>query len=200
MNLKNKILFFGIIIFIAINSIIIFLRISTNNKHNNFNYNFLYSTQKQILKIENSCEYSSIYPLFYYGKDTCSIYNFKDFNNQILIFYFSIEACQPCLDMIVDSIKTILPNYSNNANILFFSDDLEFRLRNNYFNKKIINLKYNSSLSFIKKKIATFFMLDPKTMKIHNVFVCNKQTPEFITDYLNIINKRFLLYSNEKTP
>lgn len=40
-----------------------------------------------------------------------------------------------------------------------------------------------------KLKIPTLFMLDTQTMKIHNIFVCNKETPDYLSDYLHIIKK-----------
>lgn len=48
----------------------------------------------------------------------------------ILVFHFSMEACQPCLEEISETIKSEFPNYTKNKYIIFFSNDIENRLRN----------------------------------------------------------------------
>ena len=37
----------------------------------------------------------------------------------ILVFHFSMEACQPCLEEISETIKSEFPNYTKNKYIIF---------------------------------------------------------------------------------
>ncbi|MBQ7843964.1 MAG: hypothetical protein IJ340_11320, partial [Odoribacter sp.] len=55
----------------------------------------------------------------------------------ILVFHFSMEACQPCLEEISEIIKSEFPNYTKNKYIIFFSNDIEKRLRKNFLVKQI---------------------------------------------------------------
>ena len=55
----------------------------------------------------------------------------------ILVFHFSMEACQPYLEEISETIKSEFPNYTKNKYIIFFSNDIENRLRKNFLGKQI---------------------------------------------------------------
>ena len=48
-----------------------------------------------------------------------------------------MEACQPCLEEISETIKSEFPNYTKNKYIIFFSNDIENRLRKNFLGKQI---------------------------------------------------------------
>ena len=50
----------------------------------------------------------------------------------VLVFHFSMQACQPCLEGIREIIKSEFPDYAKNKNIIFFSNDIENRLRKNF--------------------------------------------------------------------
>lgn len=66
----------------------------------------------------------------------------------ILVFHFSMEACQPCLEEISETIKSEFPNYTKNKYIIFFSNDIENRLRKNFFretNNYFIKKRKNST-------------------------------------------------------
>lgn len=39
----------------------------------------------------------------------------------VLVFHFSMQACQPCLEGIREIIKSEFPDYAKNKNIIFFS-------------------------------------------------------------------------------
>lgn len=186
----HKLLLGCIIIFVAANTYI-FLTKKTKSKDPAI-FPF-YWEQKQIFQIKNLGEYTFWNPIFYYGTDSCYTYTFKEkFDKPILIFYFTIEACQPCLDAIINSIKDTFVDYEVNENILLLSDDLEWRLRVSFFGKKIINIKdYKNSPIFMDKKIPTLFLIDPQTEIIHHVFPYNKETHDYLNDYLHTIKERF---------
>ena len=57
----------------------------------------------------------------------------------VLVFHFSMQACQPCLEGIREIIKSEFPDYAKNKNIIFFSNDIENRLRKNFLGKQIIS-------------------------------------------------------------
>lgn len=190
MKATYKLLLGSMIIFVILNFII--FPFKGKNKTDKDSTHF-YWVQEQTFQIKEETEYTPFKQSFYYGTDTCNLYTFKEkFKKPILVFYFTIEACHPCLDAIITAIRDTFTDYQTNKNIVLLSDDLETRFRNSYWDKKVINVKSdNIILPFIKKKIPTLFMIDPQTSMIHNVFPYNKITPSYLSNYLHIIKKRF---------
>lgn len=190
--MRTKHVLIGIVIVCVIINVFIFL---LPQKTPSIKKEYFYRVEKQITEIKNESEYTSLLSPFYYGTDTCNFYSFnEEFKESILVFYFSIEACQPCLESIIESIKDVFPNYKDNKNILLLSDDLEERFRNSYWDKRIINFpRQKYSLEFMQKKIPTLFIIDPKTSMIHHIFPYNKETPDYLSDYLHTIKERFFL-------
>lgn len=190
MKATYRLLLSSTIIFIILNFIILFLR-GKNNVDKDSTY--FYLVQKQTFQIKEETEYTPIKQSFYYGTDTCNLYTFKEnFQKPILVFYFTIEACYPCLNAIITAIRDTFSDYQTNQNIVLLSDDLEAKFRNSYWDKKVINMKSdNIILPFIKKKIPTLFIIDPQTSMIHNVFPYSKITPNYLSDYLHVVKKRF---------
>ena len=79
--------------------------------------------------------------------------------------------------------------------IIFISNNLEFRLRESFYKKQILwNNNKKLGPIFEKSDIPTFFILD-KDLQAKCVFLADKMTPEYIEDYLKIIKQRF--FSNE---
>lgn len=131
-------------------------------------------------------------PQLYSGIDSSLINLFQNNNKPILVYYFSTEMCSPCLEDIKDTIQSVFPDYKIRNDILFLSNDLELRLRNNYFGKKVACTKDQNIISiFNQYHVPTFFMVDT-SLRIHNVLVASKQTPVITRNYLNIVKKRYL--------
>lgn len=136
---------------------------------------------------ENCAFYSSIY--------SCTDFTTKTFDQWIkkhtLIFYFSISTCQPCLESICDEVKLIFPDYTQREDIVFFSNDLEYRLRNNFLGKKIaMPANKDKDLPFEKFNLPIFFVLDKENI-IQHVFVADKENTELLKTYLKIIQQKY---------
>ena len=96
----------------------------------------------------------------------------------MLVFHFSMQACQPCLEGIREIIKSEFPDYAKNKNIIFFSNDIENRLRKNFLGKQIISsLKKEDKLPINKYATPLLFTTDSNNI-IQNVFIPDKDNIE----------------------
>ena len=156
-------------------------------------YNYFYSITRKKNEIIAKSELQTINPFFYIGKDTIKNINVKDvIKEKALCFYFSSHTCPPCLDNIRDLIEKIFPDYKERNDIIFISNDMEFRLLGNFYEKPIFwNNNKRLGPAFEKSETPTFFILD-KDLQAKCVFIADKMTPEYIEDYLQIIKQRFL--------
>lgn len=157
-------------------------------------YNYFYSITRKKNEIIAKSELQAINPFFYIGKDTIKDINIKDIiKEKILCFYFSAHTCPPCLDNIRDLIEKIFPDYKERNDIIFISNDTEFRLLGNFYEKPIFwNNNKKLGPAFEKSETPTFFILD-KDLQAKCVFIADKITPEYIEDYLQIIKQRFFM-------
>lgn len=159
-----------------------------------FSYDYFYLASRKRSELTTQCELQPINPHFYIGKDTSNTVHISSFLSRkyALCFYFPRHTCPPCLDNIHSLIKNIFPNYQERTDIIFISNDLEYRLRENFYGKKILWNK-NKKLGVMFEKITTptFFIID-KDLQTKCVFITDKMIPEYIEDYLKIIKQRFL--------
>ena len=125
-------------------------------------YNYFYSITRKKNEIIAKSELQTINPFFYIGKDTIKNINVKDvIKEKALCFYFSSHTCPPCLDNIRDLIEKIFPDYKERNDIIFISNDMEFRLLGNFYEKPIFwNNNKRLGPAFEKSEIPTFFILD----------------------------------------
>lgn len=139
--------------------------------------------------IQQETENSGFYPLVRLYKDSPEEKIQQNLKKPILIFYFSISACQPCLEEIVEEIKSIFPDYTKRNDIVFFSNDLEQRLRNNFLGKNIASpANKDNNLPFERHNSPLLFIVDTNNI-IHHVFVPTKDNPKLLKKYLNFIKK-----------
>ena len=93
-----------------------------------------------------------------------------------------MEACQPCLEEISETIKSEFPNYTKNKYIIFFSNDIENRLRKNFLGKQITtSLKEKIPLS--KYTTPLLFTIDSNNT-VQNIFIPDKDDTESLRNYL----------------
>ena len=113
----------------------------------------------------------------------------------VLVFLFSMQACQPCLEGIREIIKSEFPDYAKNKNIIFFSNDIENRLRKNFLGKQIISsLKKEDKLPINKYATPLLFTTDSNNI-IQNVFIPDKDNIESLRNYLKRMK---IIFSNNR--
>ena len=151
-------------------------QISQNNL-----YDYFYTISRKKSELIVSCELQTINPFFYIGKDTLKSINIQNLiKEKALCFYFSSHTCPPCLDNIRNLIEKIFPDYKERNDIIFISNDMEFRLLENFYEKTIFwNNNKRLGPAFEKSETPTFFILD-KDLQAKCVFIADKMTPEYI--------------------
>ena len=88
----------------------------------------------------------------------------------ILVFHFSMEACQPCLEEISETIKSEFPNYTKNKYIIFLGKQITTSLKK----EKIPLSKYTTPL---------LFTIDSNNT-VQNIFIPDKDDTESLRNYL----------------
>ena len=113
----------------------------------------------------------------------------------VLVFHFSMQACQPCLEGIREIIKSEFPDYAKNKNIIFFSNDIENRLRKNFLGKQIISsLKKEDKLPINKYATPLLFTTYSNNI-IKNLFIPDKDNIESLRNYLKRMK---IIFSNNR--
>lgn len=154
------------------------------------NTDYFYQARRQILEIEYTNESLKFPSEIYQGCDTIHPKKLI-IKKPTLVCYFSIQACTPCYQQMLEQVKHIFPDYDQRDDIIFLSNDLDFKLRDSYFNKQVYaNVHFNSGLPFDSYNAPLLFLLN-EDMKLDLVFVADKQTPDYTEKYLQIIRKRF---------
>ena len=113
----------------------------------------------------------------------------------VLVFHLSMQACQHCHEGIREIIKSECPDYAKNKNIIFFSNDIENRLRKNFLGKQIISsLKKEDKLPINKYATPLLFTTDSNNI-IQNVFIPDKDNIESLRNYLKRMK---IIFSNNR--
>ncbi|MDR3340284.1 MAG: hypothetical protein LBT25_09400 [Candidatus Symbiothrix sp.] len=152
---------------------------------------YLYKVSKEITKIRLQYER---YPItnheIYAGSDTTKIMSIESLvDKPKLIFGSSQNMCLPCIYSVLDQLAEIMPDYSNNENIIFIAD-IENRLKNNYHNKKVISFIRKEDFPLYEIGAPYLFILD-KDMLVKMLFITDKTNPELTKEYLKMVKKRF---------
>ena len=108
----------------------------------------------------------------------------------ILVFHFSMEACQPCLEEISETIKSEFPNYTKNKYIIFFSNDIENRLRKNFLGKQITTSLKKEKIPLSKYTTPLLFTIDSNNT-VQNIFIPDKDDTESLRNYLKKIKNNY---------
>lgn len=199
--MKNKVITTIALLFIFLNILfLIFIIIKQRHLSTEVvdkNVNYFYQARRQILEIEYNNE-GLIFPsMVYVGCDTINPIKLT-IQKPILVCYFSIQACTPCYQHMLEEVKHVFPDYAERDDIIFLSNDLDFKLRDSYFNKQVhANVNFKSGLPIDSYLSPILFLLN-EDMKLDMVFVADKQTPDYTEDYLQIIKKRFYRSKVEK--
>lgn len=188
----KKLIITIIVILILCNLFCYYMFFCNKSSHStNIYADYLYYMREQSLLLENKYEGLNFPAYLKCGKDTSLIDISTIITSPTLVFYFSGQTCPPCLEAIKDSIKIIFPDYQNNANIIFMSNNLEKALYNNYLGKKIMRFQNKQDTLFSDGSIFPIFFILDTNLKIQHLFLIDKQTPKLTSYYLKIIKQRF---------
>lgn len=146
--------------------------------------------QQRIRYLEYASESKEYKHLFYIGKDTIhsKIY---DGELPVLICNFSVKSCAPCYETMLDIITKVFPDYKERDDIIFLSNDLEFKYRDSFYGKKIYSNVVDNNLRIEKSGIPYLFILNTD-LKTDLVLHSDKNNPSMTENYLNTIKEILL--------
>jgi hypothetical protein len=148
---------------------------------------------KELIKtsITNECQHLND-PLVYSGSDSKNIFNlFNLVTDECLVFRFSGEACNTCVDFVIQKLKERFPDYSENRRILLIGSNINKRVKDHYYDKPVLSYcSENIGLPFEDYNIPFLFIIDhEKICKM--IFIPEKASPEFTDLYLETVFTRY---------
>ncbi len=131
-------------------------------------------------------------PILFYGNDSSKTVNvFNKINDKVLIFRFSGEMCNSCLDSWINMIKTNFADFAENKRILLIGIHLNPRVKESYYGKQMLSYKEGDfGLPLEKTDIPFFFVIDKERVS-KMVFVPNLDYPGLTEMYLKNVKKRY---------
>jgi len=112
-------------------------------------------------------------------------------NEECLVFRFSGEACNVCVDFILEKIKSRFLDFKDNKRILLVGSNINDRVKESYYGKQI--LSYSSEdlgIPFEEFNIPFLFIIDNDRI-CKMIFVPEKALPELTDLYLDTILNRY---------
>lgn len=151
----------------------------------------LYMNELMKASVENEC-YELMDPMVYAGNNVENTFRLFDLvNEECLVFRFSGEACNVCIDFVLEKIKGRFENFAENDRILLIGSNINPRVKDNYYGKKILSYSSeNMGIPFEEYNIPFLFVIDrDRITKL--VFIPEKAVPELTDFYLDTVKKRY---------
>jgi hypothetical protein len=131
-------------------------------------------------------------PLIYIGNDTTKKMSLFDIvSGKCLVFRFSGEACNVCIDFVINKLKNKFSDFAENDRILLIGSNINNRVKEKYYGKRIITFcSENLNLPFEEYNTPFLFIIDRDRI-CKMMFVPEKGLPEFTDMYLINIKDRY---------
>jgi len=131
-------------------------------------------------------------PLVYKGNDTADKAFLYDLvRDKCLVFRFSGEACNACVDFAMARIKNTFKDFATNDRILFIGSNINERIKDKYYGKPVISFDSEDlGLPFEEYNTPFIFIMD-KDRITKMMFVPDKTLPDLTDFYLNMIKERY---------
>ena len=133
-----------------------------------------------------------INPVIYIGNDTANKMNLFDLvRGKCLVFRFSGEACNLCIDFVINKLKSTFSDFAENDRILLIGSNINERVKEKYYGKQIISfVSQNLGLPFEEYNTPFLFIIDRDRIT-KMFFIPEKSLPELTDIYLKNISERF---------
>lgn len=160
--------------------------------YSQYSNNYFYEYRRKIQSIETENENLEFSPNIYIGKDTITYISLKTkIKKSTLICYFPMSSCPPCINILLEKIKNTFPDYAYRDDIIFFSNDVEYRLRNNFHGKQIYQYADKQQILPAENYNTPYLFILDDEMKTKLFFVIDKQSPDYTDDYLKIVSQKY---------
>lgn len=126
----------------------------------------------------------------FFGNDTLESFNIsKLLATDILVFRFSGNYCNGCNKFVIKKLQEHFDNFYKNDKIILLGNNVNPRLKENYYGKKILSYKKNNlGLPFEEFDSPIMFVLD-KNRLVKMIFIPDKTFPRYFDNYLRYIKE-----------
>lgn len=167
--------------------------ILNDNDNKKRNYSNLYNKYLFELKL-NNYSIDSLADVINLNNDTIPLVQVLS-TKPTLVFFFSKLACPPCINHELTNLKSketifgvnntlIITDFDNHRDIVMFCKINEIKYAMYILNNKDIN-----SLLFSKPYLSYFIL--SKEMKMREVFLVDKDSPELTSSYLETVSYKY---------
>jgi len=132
-------------------------------------------------------------PVVYLGSDTAKSFKFfSRFTDKCLVFRFSGNYCDECIDLIIADLKKYLPDYDKNDRIILLGSELSARVKDGYYGKKVLSYTSTTGLGLpLEKSFIPFLFIVDKGKVSEMVFMPMRSQPDLTKEYLQYINYKY---------
>lgn len=124
-------------------------------------------------------------------KDTPPIRLLDLVEGNALVFRFSGESCNVCIEFVINSLKESFPDYTTNSAIILLGSNINRRVLKGYYGKNVFPISGEElGLPAEEYNLPCLFILD-KSGTTHMSFIPDKAFPELTQIYLKTIIDRF---------
>jgi hypothetical protein len=137
-------------------------------------------------------------PVIYMGNDTANQMNLFDLvRGKCLVFRFSGEACNICIDFVMNKLKSTFTDFTGNSRILLIGSNINDRVKEKYYGKQIISF-YSEDLGLPFEEYTPPFLFIIDRDRITKMFFIPEKTMPELTDlYLKNIKERYFTSTPE---
>jgi hypothetical protein len=145
---------------------------------------FKTTVENEVLELNN--------PVVYKGNNTADKFDFFDIvQDKCLVFRFSGEACNICIDFVINRLKLSFKDFYNNDRIILVGSNINDRVKESYYGKQIISFcSEDLGLPYEKYNTPFLFIVDRDRI-CKMIFIPEKSLPELTDLYLNTIIGRY---------
>jgi len=131
-------------------------------------------------------------PSVYIGKDSQKSISLSEIvEKPTLVFRFSGEECNVCIEFVVKELKRTFPDFAKNDRIILLGSGVNARLKENYYGKPVTNLSFDDlGLPFEQYRTPFLFIID-NDKKCKMMFVPDKSFPNVTRFYLETVKERY---------
>ena len=116
---------------------------------------------------------------------------YDKFEDGCLVFRFYGETCSVCIDDVITNLKITFPDYNQNRRILLVGSNINSRLQDGYYGKKVLQVGYESlGLPSEEYSLPCLFYVD-QTGISKVAFIPDKAFPQLTQGYLNFIKSKY---------
>ena len=119
---------------------------------------------------------------------------FDKFEDGCLVFRFYGETCSICIDDVIANLRITFPDYTENGRILLVGSNINSRLLDGYYGKRVLSVGYESlGLPSEEYSFPSLFYVDQSGISKF-AFIPDKAFPELTQGYLNHIKTKYFNY------